>query len=120
MATKQFETKTSGKKEEFSTGYARDNQEGKTRYDLVPVESLKRLAELYGRGAKLYNDDNWKKGAPYKRMYASMLRHMYQWRQGDTSEDHLAALAWGAFALMYYEEQIAAGKIPKELDDRKA
>lgn len=108
---KKFKTKDSGKREQFTTGSRRDTQEGKPRYDLIPVEGLERLADLYARGAEKYGDNNWAKGQPYSRVYASLFRHMIQWRQGDRSEDHLAAVAWNAMALMFYDEQMP------ELDD---
>lgn len=107
-----FVTKDSGKREEFDTGSRRDTQEGKTRYDLIPITSLTRLADLYARGAEKYDDFNWAKGQPYSRVYASMYRHMMQWAGGDRSEDHLAAVAWNAFALMHFD---ATGR--NELDD---
>lgn len=106
-----FVTKDSGKREEFTTGSRRDTQQGKPRYDLIPVQALARLADLYARGAEKYGDHNWQKGQPYSRVYASLFRHLIQWRQGDRSEDHLAAVAWNAFALMYYDEEM------QELDD---
>lgn len=101
---KGFVTKDSGKRQNFASGMVRDTQEGKPRYDLIPTEGLRRLADLYARGAEKYDDDNWKKGQPFSRAYASLFRHMIQWREGDRSEDHLAAVAWNAMALMYYEE----------------
>jgi hypothetical protein len=33
-----------------------------------------------------------------------MMAHFEKYRCGDRTEDHLAALAWGAFVLMHYEE----------------
>lgn len=113
----EFITKSSGEKEVFTSGYQRDSQETKTRYDLIPVGSLKRVAGIYGRGAKLYGDNNWKNGCPYSRMYASLLRHVLAFREGDTSEDHLAAACWNAMGIMFYQDQIEAGKLPKELND---
>jgi len=106
-----FVTKDSGVREEFSTGMVRDTQENKPRYDLIPTGPLKRLAELYMRGAIKYSENNWKKGQPYSRAYASMFRHMVAWREGEASEDHLAAICFNAFALMYYEQN------SPELDD---
>lgn len=111
MSKKSFITKDSGSRQEFESGMVRDTQEGKPRYDLIPTGPLKRLADLYARGAEKYDDDNWKKGQPYSRAYASLFRHLMQWRNGDTDEDHLAAVAWNAFTLMYYEDN------KPELDD---
>ena len=47
---KNFVTKDSGKRVSFDSGFVRDVQEGKPRYDLIPHELLTRLAELYTRG----------------------------------------------------------------------
>jgi hypothetical protein len=112
-----FVTKDSGERDDFSTGARRDTQEGKPRYGLVPVPALKRLAELYTRGAEKYGEDNWQKGMPFSRVMESLLRHVYQYLEGDREEDHLAAVAWNAFTLMTYEELVKGGKLPKELND---
>jgi hypothetical protein len=92
-------------------------QVGKPRYDLIPVVPLRRLADLYARGAEKYGEGNFEKGMPFRRVYASLLRHIYQYAEGDRTEDHLAAVAWNAFALMFFEEQIRTGKLPAQLDD---
>lgn len=119
MAKEKFITKDSGKREDFSTGAKRDVQEGKPRYDLLPVPALKRLADLYARGAEKYGEGNYEKGMPFSRVYASLFRHLIQFREGDKTEDHLAAVAWNAFALMLYQDLIQKGKLPKELEDIK-
>lgn len=115
---KRFETKDSGRRDEFGSGCRRDTQDGKPRYELVPVRPLTRLAELYARGAVKYGEHNWQKGMPFMRVFASLLRHAYQWLAGDRTEDHLAAVAWNAFSLMAYEEWVEAGLLAKEMDDR--
>lgn len=97
--------KDSGEREGFDTGAHRDTQEGKPRYDLIPVEMLERLAMLYARGAEKYDEDNWKKGIPIQRVQASLLRHYFAWVQGDRTEDHLAAVIWNAACIMYYEDK---------------
>lgn len=113
-----FITKDSGARQSFETGMVRDTQEGKPRYDLIPVEALERVAHLYARGAEKYGDDNWKKGQPYSRAYASLYRHLMQWRKGDRDEDHMAAVAWNALALMFYEEKMPElNDLFKELKD---
>lgn len=144
MDLKYF-TKDSGQREDFSTGARRDIQDGKPRFelipaqwlqelanelpgepdarlDLVPIRPLLRVAALYGRGAKKYGEGNYQKGIPFKRVIASLLRHVYSWVIGqetgkEDGEDHLAAAAWNAFALMYYEPKVCAGELPKELND---
>ncbi len=111
-------TLDSGKREDFSTGARRDTQDAKPRYDLIPLPALKRLADLYARGAIKYGEHNWQKGMPFSRVYASLFRHLIQWAEGDTAEDHMAAVAWNAFALMTYEEWIREKKLLATLDDR--
>ena len=100
----EFTTKDSGSKDEFDSGYQRDSGSGKTRFDLIPYGPLERVANLYARGAEKYGDNNWTLGAPYSRTYASLFRHLIQWRQGDRSEDHGAAVIWNMMALMHYED----------------
>lgn len=114
----EFVTKDSGDRQDFDTGARRDVQTGKPRYDLLPPVALRRLADLYARGAEKYGEGNYEKGMPFTRVYASLFRHLIQWREGDKEEDHLAAVAWNAFALMLYEDRINKNLLPKELDDR--
>lgn len=95
----------SGERQEFDTGSRRDTQEGKPRYELVPVSPQERLAMHYTNGAKKYGDHNWKLGQPASRFLSSLERHVKEFSKGDGIEDHLAAIAWNAFALMYFEER---------------
>ncbi len=90
-----FETKDSGERQEFSTGMKRDTQTNKPRYDLLDRPMLKRWAELMARGALKYGENNWKKAATQEelnRFEASAIRHLFQWLEGETSEDHAAAV----------------------------
>ena len=109
---KGFVTKDSGEREQFDTGSQRDSQAGKPRYDLIPSLALKRVADLYARGAEKYDDWNWAKGQNYSRVMASLERHLHAFKQGETSEDHLAAVVWNALAIMHFQE---TGRT--ELDD---
>lgn len=96
-------TKDSGAREEYTSGAKRDTQEGKPRYDLIPPGPLKRHAELMARGAEKYDAHNWTKGMPVSRFVASAQRHLEQYRAGDRSEDHLAAVAFNVYAVMFFE-----------------
>lgn len=96
-----YETKDSGKRVEFESGFKRDIQEGKPRYDLIPHELLTRLAELYARGSEKYGDCNWQKACTqeeYDRFKASCWRHFIAWIRGDEDEDHAIATCWNIFA----------------------
>lgn len=112
-----FITKDSGERVEFPTGSSRDVETGKGRYDLLPPLAIRRLAKLYERGAKKYGDHNWRKGQPMSRVLSSLLRHAFQFAEGDGSEDHLAAVVWNACGLMYVSEMIERGVLPAELND---
>jgi hypothetical protein len=96
--------KDSGKRESFESGAVRDTQDGKPRYDLIPVRALYRLANHYANGAKKYGDHNWEKGIPTSRCVASALRHIYSWLLGDCSEDHLSAVLFNIMAIIHFEE----------------
>lgn len=108
-----FTTKDSGRREEFASGMVRDTREGKGRYDLITPFGLRRLAQLYERGAEKYDARNWEKGADFSRFLDSAQRHLEQYKMGLADEDHLAAVAWNVFAIMHFEE---TGRT--DLDDR--
>lgn len=109
-----YVTKDSGKKQAFKSGYQRDSREGKPRYDLIPGEPLKRLAELYARGAVKYGDSNWKLSntdEEYARFKESAFRHFMQWfYDWDKEEDHAAAVVWGIFGYEWHTKHKAVDK----------
>lgn len=86
----------------FSTGAIR--AERSLRYDLIPPCALRRLAKIYTDGAIRYGVDNWRKGMDYSDTINHAVEHLIRYIEGDTTEDHLAKIAWGMFALMYYDE----------------
>ena len=90
------------------------------RYDLVPVEPLRELAIHYGKGAVKYEPHNWKKGFKWSLSYAALMRHLQAWYAGEsydpeTGSHHLTAVAWHAFALMWFEiKGVGTDDRPKE------
>lgn len=116
-AMSEFITKDSGERVEFVTGSRRDVDDDKGRFDLLPPLCIRRVAQLYQRGSAKYGDNNWRLGQPMSRALSSMLRHAFQFAEGERSEDHLAAVVWNAFTLMYTEEMIKRGQLPAELND---
>jgi hypothetical protein len=99
-----YTLKQSGKKETFPGGAQRDTQKGKPRYDLIPPLALRRVADLYTKGAEHYGDRNWEKGMKFSRFFGSLLRHAYQFAMGHKEEDHLAAVVFNALAIMHFQE----------------
>ena len=107
----------SGSRESFDTGAVRDAAEGKPRMSLVTPFAVRRLGRWCTIGAKKYTDRNWEKGMPLTRYVDSLERHVLAYKEGDRSEDHLAAIMWNAAAIIHTEEMIARGRLPGELND---
>lgn len=101
---KDFSLKDSGKREQHSGGAVRDVRVGKGRFDLITPFALMRIALVYEKGAKKYEDRNWEKGFPFSRVLDSAIRHIIQYMMGEDNEDHLAQAAWNLMALMHFEE----------------
>lgn len=111
------EVKDSGERREFDTGSRRDVRKGKGRFDLINPIAMKRLARHYENGGVKYGDHNWELGQPIMSYLDSAIRHLYSFIEGNREEDHLAAVAWNAFAAIYTEEMIRRGVLSDELDD---
>lgn len=77
------------------------------RFDLIPTEPLRIVAEHFGRGAAKYEDRNWERGYPWSWSYAALQRHANAWWGGEQCDEdgnhHLAAVVFHALALMEYE-----------------
>lgn len=103
------------------------------RFDLIPVYSLTRLAEHFGKGARKYDDHQWRKGYEWSKSYSAIQRHLTAWwngqdldvcsnepdncvhREGETYEPdtcynhtgshHVDAVMWHAFVLREFVER---------------
>lgn len=103
------------------------------RFDLIPHESLVRLARRYEKGLARYGRDNWRKGINDREYVLERLAHavghlyalmdQVEGRLSWTDDDHAAALMWcGAFAceaskVLQEEEQAAQAIIAVPDDD---
>lgn len=99
-----YDTKDSGDRIEFPSGSQRDTQEWKPRYDLISIPALTRISHLLARWAVKYWERNWEKGQPTDRFLSSMMRHMFQYAEWKTDEDHLAAVCFNAMAIMHMQD----------------
>lgn len=87
--------------------YAMKQTEGKTRYDLLPATAMEELAKVYTFGAEKYDDDNWRKGGPWRRNFSALMRHAWAWMRGETRDPesglhHMAHAAFNCLALVEY------------------
>lgn len=104
-----YVTKDSGEREEYKSGMVRDTQKGKPDYTLIDPPFLKRWAALMTRGAEKYGRDNWRKADSQDeldRFKASAFRHLMQWLEGDTEEDHAAAVCFNLAAAEHVKSRL--------------
>jgi len=83
--------------------FLREDKSKKPDFTLIPYDSLARVAFRFMMGAEKYDRFNWRLGdvQTYKE---SMLRHAHQYVSGDSSEDHLSAVAVNAMIIMWLED----------------
>lgn len=64
-------------------GTAARYNDGKADYSLVPIVALEDCAKVFDYGRKKYNEWNWLKGQQWSHPYASLMRHLSAWQQGE-------------------------------------
>jgi hypothetical protein len=107
----------SGARSEFDTGAVRDASEGKGNPSLIPIDALRAVSKRFEDGATKYGRDNWQQGIPLSRYVDSLYRHLWQFMEGDTTEDHAGAIIWNAMCLTQTKKWVDQGRLPKELND---
>ena len=95
----------------------RKDDQGKLRFDLLPVKPLEQVADIYTYGSVKYTDNNWRGGIQWGRVFGAIMRHLWAfWRgedlDGESGKPHLAHAAFGGLTLLEYMET------HRELDDR--
>lgn len=86
----------------------RKDDDGKLRWDLLPLNLIEKVVEVYTFGVTKYEANTWqnlKDG--YNRCKAAMFRHLVAHERGETidAESGLPALAhmvWNAIAMMHF------------------
>jgi len=115
----EFECSDANCQELISEG-AKRYDKGKLRWDLIPFDALEKVVEVYTHGASKYEDENWRKGMKYKRMYGPMFRHLTKsFRGQDLDPDsgcfHLAQVAWGCLSMLWFQMN-GVGEDNREID----
>lgn len=80
---------------------------GKTRFELIPFDALRVIAEVFTKGAEKYEPRNWERGMLFSRCVGSLLRHFTAWENGEDIDaesrlPHMAHAAWNCIALLTY------------------
>lgn len=102
---------------EFVTGARRSSNAGKPRMDLIPWHVFDRIGMRYAPPPGI-DDRNWERGMPATQLAASTMRHLIAWLNRDESEDHAAAVVWGALAMLDHDERWKRGTLRTDIDDR--
>lgn len=90
------------------------------RGTLLPWTELMEVFELFGKGAKKYDDHNWRKGYEWSKSGDALLRHWGEWwegrefddGEGGTGQEHLDCVIFHALVLKWFR------KHRPEFDDR--
>lgn len=91
-------------KRSFSTGAHRDSNTNKPFIHNLLGYTRQRFGYLTNLGAQRYGDGNFKKGIPTEVALESLDRHLAAYMEGDRTEDHLAAIIFGAQLCMLNEK----------------
>ena len=85
-----------------------DFKDGKLRWDLLPLDLIEMIVEVYDFGAKKYAPDTWKQLADGENRYrGAALRHLAAHEKGELRDPesgllHMQHFCWNAIALMYF------------------
>ena len=96
--------------------------QGKARMDLLPPEFLFGTAYILEFGANKYAERNWEKGMSYGRVFAALMRHLWQWwnpfesdLDAETGKSHLwHASCCLAFLIAYEARGVGFDDRPKK------
>lgn len=91
----------------YPTGAQRDSDDGKPKLTYIPWDLMDRVAFHYEKGALKYGDDNWRLGMPSVEVLDSLMRHVRKYFMAMDDEDHLSAIIFNAFCLIYNEDSFA-------------
>jgi hypothetical protein len=95
--------KTEAQKAKF-----RKDDQGKTRFSLMPPAAHRAIADVLTYGAEKYTPNNWCKGADWSRYTDALERHINAWKAGEQNDpesghSHLAHAGCCLVFLLEYE-----------------
>lgn len=108
----KFVVKDSGERMQYDSGMRRDVQIGKPNYRLIDIPFLTRIANHLVKGAEKYGRDNWRLANSEEeldRFQDSAFRHLMQYLNGETDEDHMAAVCFNLMAAEHVKRKMENG-----------
>lgn len=84
--------------------------QGKLRWDLLPLNLIEKIVEIYTFGAEKYGPNTWQNLEDgYNRYKAAMFRHLMEFEKGNVIDDesgmeHLAHMVWNGIAMLHASE----------------
>jgi hypothetical protein len=105
---------------ELTSGTKQD--QGKTRYELIPPELLEATAYILTFGAQKYESRNWELGMKWGRVFGALMRHLWAWwnpfidsNDPETGKSHLWHAACDlAFLIAYEQRNVGEDDRPKK------
>ena len=110
--------KTSDDLVKYPSGGLKSSSKGKLLWILLPISALKRIVHRLTTGAEQYGARNWEKGIDKEVIQGALLRHTMQYLEGETDEDHLAAVGCNLLFLMHFENK--EGVFPYKKEENNA
>ena len=89
-------------------GKKNDRQDNKHRWELLPLNLLAHVVDVYTAGAVKYGDNNWQNlPDAYNRYKAALFRHLVAFESGEIRDPetgcyHLAQVVWNALAMLHF------------------
>ena len=97
----------------------RKDDTGKSRWDLMSPVFLDGIAHVLMFGANKYADRNWERGIAYGRVFAALMRHLWKWWGGaSTDEETGYSHLWHAGCCLMFLAHFEASENYAEFDDR--
>ncbi|MDD5395276.1 MAG: DUF5664 domain-containing protein [Thiothrix sp.] len=83
------------------------NDDGKTRWDLLPPDAMEYVARALTHGLTEYPERNWERGMSWTRVFGSLMRHSWAWFRGEDIDaksglPHMALAATNCLFLLTY------------------
>jgi len=87
-------------------GFRNDN--GKTRWDLLPPDAMEYVARALTHGLTEYPERNWERGMAWCRVFGSLMRHSWAWFRGEDIDaksglPHMALATTNCLFLLTYQ-----------------